>query len=339
MSATSARWWIPTVLVAGSLLFARSFSRLADVDPGFRPEPILRVSLDLRALGAPPEQLLTSFAQVADRLRAVPGVAAVGYSDIVPMTGSGWNQRVRVDGELKAGTVFVNRVSPGYFDAMQTPIVAGRDFRAHDTASAPLVALVNEQFAAGYLRPEPPVGQRFRFQVGPQEADLEFEIVGVVPNTKYYELREDFLPIVYLAAGQDDRPLPYQQLLLRASGTASSLRAPVTRAVAEIHPSILVTFTEYGAEVRNSLLRERLMAALSGGFAVLAIVLAAVGLYGLMAYAVARRRQEIGIRAALGATRGRLARMIVTETAILAADGVGVGVALAVAAGRTAHTL
>jgi predicted permease len=330
---------VSLVLVAGSLLFARSFTRVADVHPGFDPDPVLRVDLDLRPAGVPEAQLGGYHAQVLDRLRAMPGVVAASYAEIIPLTGSGWNQRAVIDGVPQDGTVFVNRVSADYFETMQTPIVAGRSVRATDTASTPAVAVVNDLFVEKYLGGGQALGRRFRFAVGPNDRDVEFHVVGRVPNTKYYTLREAFLPIVYLAAGQETDPQPFQQVLLRSDGDPSALRTAVARALAEMHPAIRLTLTEYGDEVRQSLLRDRLMATLSGGFAVLALVLAAVGLYGLMAYTMARRRGEIGIRAALGATRGRLAAMIARETGWLVAIGVAAGAGLTVVATRATAAL
>ena len=144
---------------------------------------------------------------------------------------------------------------------------------------------------------------------------------------------------MYFADTQEPDPAPFLGVALKAERDPRALRASIVQALAEVHPAITVTLTEMTEQVQNSLLRERLMAALSGGFAGLAVVLAAVGLYGLMSYGVARRRNEIGVRVALGATRGRIVRMIVRETVVLVAIGVVVGIALAIWSARAAEAL
>jgi predicted permease len=178
---------VSLVLVAGSLLFARSFSRLAHVDAGFDPDPVLRVDLDLRPAGVQSDQLLTYYARVIERLRAVPGVVSASYADIIPMTGSGWNQRVVVDGERKDGTVYVNRVSPAYFETMQTPIVAGRDVSERDTVPTPAVAIVNDLFAEKYFGGGQVLGRRFQFAAGPNDTPVTYEVVG--PRAQHQVLR------------------------------------------------------------------------------------------------------------------------------------------------------
>ena len=163
-------------------------------------------------------------------------------------------------------------------------------------------------------------------------------IVGVVRNIKYADMRDPFEPIIFLASTQDPEPGP-MTMVLRGRKDAASLVAPVTREIAGIDPRILIDFRMLDAQIRDSLVRERLMAALSVFFAALAVLLAAIGLYGTMSYMVARRKTEIGIRLALGAGRGRIAGLIVRETAWLVAIGAAVGLALAVAAGRAAASL
>lgn len=165
------------------------------------------------------------------------------------------------------------------------------------------------------------------------------QIVGLVRNTKYYELREDFLPIGYFPVSQDDDPGPGATFALRIVGPAGPLLKAIKAAVAAINPAIGIEFRPLSAQLQESLLRERLMATLSGGFGLLAGLLSTLGLYGVIAYMVARRRNEIGLRIALGADRGRVIRLVLREAMLLLGVGIAAGVLIALAAGRAAATL
>jgi predicted permease len=330
---------VSLVLVVGALLLVGTLRNLASGDFGFNDRDVLVVDLDLRPAGVAPAALPPFQADAVARLSALPGVRKAASVVIVPVSGSGWNETIVIDGKVQEGHPDANRVSPGFFAALDVPFVEGRNFDDRDRAGSTPVTVVNAAFAAKYFPSASPIGRSFKLVVGPGQPDLAYEIVGVVKNTKYRDLREDLGPIAYFPAAQEPDPSPFLTVLLRADGDPDRLRAPVTRAVAQIHPAIALSLESLGTQVRNSLLRERLMATLSAGFAVLAVVLAAAGLYGLMAYGVARRRNEIGIRVALGATRAGIVAMIVREVAVLVAIGLAGGVVAAVFAGRTAATL
>jgi hypothetical protein len=260
--------------------------------------------------------------------------------DITPISGSGWNEMVVVDGR-KVDNVYpdANRVSPEWFATMGVPFVAGRNFEDRDRSGAAPVVIVNEAFRDRFLGSGNPIGRQFKIVVGPGQPDPSYEIIGVVRNTKYRALREASPPQMFFARAQDSEPTPFPTVALKTSGETAQLRRGVMAAVARTHPGIVITFTDLAEQISNSLLREKLMAALSAGFAVLAVTLAAVGLYGLMAYGVARRRAEIGIRVALGATRGRIASMVFGETAWLVGAGVLIGLTGAIYAARAAKAL
>jgi predicted permease len=330
---------LSVVLVATALLFARSLGNLASAERGFDTDGVLRVQFDLRAVGADAGQLLPLQRRVLDAMRALPGVAIAASADIVPLSGSSWNGSVMLDGVRQKTFVNLNRISASYFAALQIPLQAGRDFDDDDRLEAPRVAIVNQTFVDTYLAGGQAVGRRFKLDVGPTSANPDYEIVGVAADSKYRELRETFTPLAYFPAAQEDEPIPYQQLLVRAPGAEDALRAAVTRAAGEVHPGILLTFENLESQVRETLARERLMAALSGGFGVLALLLASVGLYGLMSYSVLRRQSEIGIRIALGATRRRIVAMIARETTVLVVAGLVIGLGLAVAAARWTTSL
>ena len=330
---------VSLALVVGSLLFIGTLRNLGTSDLGFSDQNVLVAELDLRPAGVAPEALPPFQQKLLERLRTVPGIDQATSAVIVPMSGSGWNETVIIDGEKKDGHPDANRVSGSYFKTLSVPFVSGRTFDARDKVGAAPVAIVNEAFVAKYFPGPSPLGRTFRLEVGPRQPDPAYEVIGVVKNTKYRDLREPLGPITYFADTQDPDPSPFLGVALKADRDPRALRASIVRAVAEVHPAITVTLTEMTEQVQNSLLRERLMAALSGGFAGLAVVLAAVGLYGLMSYGVARRRNEIGVRVALGATRGRIVGMIVRETVVLVAIGVVVGIALAIWSARAAEAL
>lgn len=183
-----------------------------------------------------------------------------------------------------------------------------------------------------------PIGQSFQIEEGPGAPRPFYQIVGVVRDTKYRDLREPFTPLAHVAATQDAAPGPFLQLVIRAETTPAAVTAAVTRAVTEVNPAIAIQYQTVKTQVEQSLLRERLMATLSGFFGVLAVLIATIGLYGVMSYMVARRRIEIGVRMALGADRARVIRMIVREAGILLAIGLAIGALLSIYAARTAAT-
>jgi predicted permease len=331
---------VSLVLVVGALLFGRTLANLDGIDPGFRQQGVLVAAFDLRSAGVPGDQQIQFQRQMVERLAALPGVAGAASAAIVPVSGSGWNEILIVDGQKQAPPYpNVNRVSADFFRTMRVPFVAGRGFEARDTLNAPRVAVVNHSFAKMFLGGPSPIGRTFRLGVGPGDPDRVYEVIGVVADTHYTDLRETKGPIIYFPDAQDPQPAPFLAVMIATDGDADALRATIVAAAAAAHPGILVSFQTLERQIRDLLVRERLMAQLSGGFAALAVILAAVGLYGLMSYTVARRRGEIGIRLALGATRGRMMKMIVRETAWLVAIGAAAGVALSIYAARWTATL
>ncbi len=326
-------------LVVTSLRLVDTLRNLSTGDTGLDDRQVLVVNLDLRPAGIAPAAQVGYQRQVLDRLAAVPGVVSAASTAIVPLSGSSWNDAVIVDGKKQPGYPHANRVSPEYFAALHVAILEGRTFDPRDRAGSLPVSIISHAMAAKYFAGRSAIGRTFHLQVGPGRPDDAYEIVGVVGDTKYDDLREPAGPIMYFPAAQETTPAPFLSALLRTSGDPDAVRASVTRAVAQIDPAIALTLSTMRTDVENLLLRERLMAALAAGFAILAVVLAAAGLYGLMSYSVARRRTEIGVRVALGATSAGIVAMIVRELAVLVVIGVGAGLALAVYAGRAASAL
>jgi ABC-type antimicrobial peptide transport system permease subunit len=222
---------------------------------------------------------------------------------------------------------------------MSTPMLAGRDFDERDTPGSPRVAIVNEVFSKKFLGSGNPVGRVFLVAGNAGQPDDRYQVIGLARNTKYNQLREDLEPIVYLSHTQDDDPGAGATFVVRASAISGDVLRAIKGGVAEVLPSSNILFTVVSKQVENSLLRDRLMATLAGAFGLLAGVLAIVGLYGVISYMIARRRNEIGIRIALGADRGSVLRLVLREAAILLAFGLPLGAALALWAGRAASTL
>jgi predicted permease len=333
-----AQMALSLVLVVGALLFVGTLRNLLTVDPGFRPDDLLVASMDLRRAGVPEGQRVAAKKDIVDALARLPGVTAAAHVDVLPISGSGWNQTILVGGVAQKDFPQLNRVSPGYFKTMGTPFVAGRDFEETDTGSSVTVAIVNETFARTYLGGGDPLRQAFQIQEPPGAPRPQYQVVGVVKDTKYYNLREPFKPIAYLAAAQETQPDEYLQVVMRTAAPSATAPA-VTRTVAGVHPLVALTFDTMSSQLRRTVQSEALMATLTGSFGVLAGVIAAIGLYGVMSYLVARRRNEIGIRMALGADRAAVVKMVLRESGMLLAAGIVVGAVLAVGAARTASAL
>jgi putative ABC transport system permease protein len=327
------------VLVVGAVLFGRSLRNLMTLDPGFRQENLLVVNMDLRRANIPVDQRRLSFQRIVERLEGLPGVASASQMNILPVSGSGWNNRIVLGGATQQTHVNFNSVSRDYFRTMGTPLVAGRDFSRDDTVSSPKVAIVNELFARTFFGGQNPIGRSFQVEAGPGEPPQSYEIVGLVKDSKYSDLRAASPEQAFLAESQNAEPAPFLQAVVRTTIPTSAVSAAATAALGEMHPAILLQFSTLEQTIRNSLASERLMATLSGFFGGLAMLIATIGLYGVMSYTVARRRTEIGIRMALGADRAAVVRMIVGEAAKLVAAGLIVGAGLAIAGGQFAATL
>jgi len=330
------------VLVVGSLLFVRTLRNLLSVNPGFRQENVLITDIDLSQLKIPADHRQVFKADLLERIRAVPGVdsAADVTSGIVPIGGNGWNQDLFVDGspQHKVESNF-SRVSPGYFQMMRTPFLAGRDFNAGDTATSPKVAIVNEAFAKKFMNGANPVGHTFVIDEYIGRPRPPYLIVGLVGNTKYYDLRDEFGSIVFTANAQDDRPDNFPTFLIRSGIAMPALLNSLREAFAQTNPAIILHFHIMSTDIKSSLLRERLMATLSGFFGFLAALLATVGLYGVISYTVARRTNEIGVRMALGAQRKNIIAMIMREAGLLVLAGLVVGAILAISVAKIVASL
>jgi predicted permease len=309
------------------------------VDPGFRSEGLVTVELDLRRPHYSKERLPVIYRELLERFSARPGVVSAVQVAIVPVSGSGWNERARGDGSQTRQESHFNRVGPGFFRTLGTPIVAGRDFDQRDAPGAAKVAIVNEAFVRRFFGNANPVGRSFIVDGQAGKPDPVYQVVGVARNTKYYELREDFIPTAFLPMSQEDDPGAGATYMLRISAPLGDIFSGAKAAVAEVHPEIGIQFQVMTTQIKDSLTRDRLMATLSGAFGLLAGLLATLGLYGVISYMVARRRNEIGVRMALGADRRRVVRLVLREAGLLLVVGLIIGAGLALWAGKAASAL
>jgi predicted permease len=327
------------VLVVGAGLFGRSLTNLLTLDPGFRSRDLLVVNMDVRRAGVPMEQRAVLYERIVERLNGLPGVASASQVAILPVGGSVWNNHIVVGGARQQSLVHFNSVGRNYFRTMGTRMVGGRDFSPDDRPTSPRVAIVNELFARTFFNGQSPIGRTFEVEGAPGEPPTSYEIVGVVKDSKYRDLRSEIPPQAFLPASQDAEPDPSLQAVIQTALPAATVSAEVRAALREIHPAILLRFFTFEQTIRSSLTRERLMATLSGFFGGLALLIATIGLYGVMSYTAERRRMEIGIRLALGADRSAVVRMIVGDAAKLLAVSLPLGVVLSVAAANSAGAL
>ncbi|HEX2204967.1 MAG TPA: ABC transporter permease [Longimicrobium sp.] len=327
------------VLVVSAGLLLGTFRRLATLDPGFEPGGVLLASVDMGNAGIPEEAVPRVKREILERVRAAPGVESASASVFTPLSGGGWNGMVEVDGYTPASPldaeVFFNGVSDGFFATLGAALLAGRDFDEGDGAESPPVAIVNESFMKKFFHGANPVGRRVTIKGLFAGDDEVLQVVGVVRDTKYRSMREEPEPLVFRPLGQLGGPdRPSLELELRGRGAASALVRTVTGAVGEVNGSFSIRYRTLESQMDASLARERMLATLSGLFGGLALLLAAVGLYGTMAYSVARRRNEIGIRIALGAARARVMRLVLGEAGRLLVAGLLLGGAGALVATR-----
>jgi putative ABC transport system permease protein len=331
------------VLLVGAGLMMRSFMSLQHVDAGLNPNGVLTMNVALPgAKYRPPEKRLAFFQQLLERVRAVPGVESAGAVSDLPLSGDSWGRSLTVEGRpvVSVGEApMINHcvISPNYFGAMGIPILSGRDFSETDTKESPKVTIIDERLAREYWPDADPLGKRIRF--GPPEGNEPWHtIVGVVREVRHARLDASTRMSVYLTFPQ--MTIGGMSLAIRTAGRPENLIAAVRNQVRELDPDLPVTRIMLMTEViSRSVWQPRLYTALFGVFAVVALILATVGIYGVMSYSVTQRSREIGLRMALGAQRQDVLRLVVGQGIVLAAIGVGVGLVTAIAMTRLMSSL
>jgi putative ABC transport system permease protein len=328
-------------LVIGALLFVRTFRNLLTQDPGFDPNHVLVVAADFGNLKVPVQERMAFRQRLTEAVAAIPGVQSVGRAMAGPVNGGNWNEEINIP---VAGTVkqwsWFDSISPGYLATIRNSLIAGRDFNDKDGPGAPQVAIISRTFATKLFHEPLPIGKTFATVQYGDKPDKVYQVVGVAEDLKYESLQKGFDPIAYLP---DMQAPPESQtaisLLIRSQAPNDVLTPQIRTALLEVNPDLGLQFSRLKDDIAEDLVAERLMAMLAGFFGALAIVLAVVGLYGMIAYMVARRTNEIGIRMALGARRGSILLLIMKEVAAICGAGIVAGLGLSAAAGPAARSL
>ena len=324
------------VLVAVAGLFVRTFDNLRRLNPGFAVAEALAVGLGSEAADAAIAERL------ADQVRALPGVRAAGVATYTPLDGSGWTEPIVPAGQPipEDDTVRVVAAGPGYFDALGIRIMTGRGMTRDDRIGAPLVAVLNDAASAKFFPGANPIGQQLAGKIsGAVEA---FDIVGTVSSVVDDALREPPHPTVYIAYAQRAGKTPFAlppSLVVRVAGAVEPVRKAMQTVLQEAQPRRIVEVRTLRAQALGTIVRDEVMATLAGTFGLIALTLAALGLYGLLSYRVARRAREIGIRLALGAGGGGVVRLVVRDGARLVIGGVLLGLPAAWVASRAVETM
>jgi predicted permease len=335
------------LLVAAGLLL-RSFVKLATLDLGFDRNNVLLVATHLKPAKLPPDRWIATYDEIESRLKALPGVLSVGYSNVTPISGtlmqfgvlqSDWfklsNPSLTSSTSRKANPddpVCVNFISPGYIPTLRMRLLAGRNFTSADLETSSGVAIINQTFSHRFFPHLNPIGKILRMNNPGEKA---YEVVGSIEDSKYQSLREGAQAILFLPANQ----LPAlfgesEQLELRTAIPPSALVAPVRAAVAGVSSAIALEFQTLAEQVNRSLFQERMLALLSGFFGALALLLATIGLYGTLSYLVTQRQTEFGIRMALGATRNSILGLVMGDLVAVLAGGLAAGILISLAATR-----
>jgi putative ABC transport system permease protein len=328
------------VLVVAALLFVQTFRNLVTLNPGFRQDGVLVADFDFSALHILPQNRTDYKRELLSTVRNTPGVVSAAEAAIVPLNGDGWNEFIDIPEQgVSRKLVYFNAVSSGYFQTLQIPFLAGRDFDDGDIASSPPVAIVNEHFAHTYLGSTDPIGKTFRVRQDGGKPDRIFHVVGLAGDTRYRDIHDEPTPIVFVSPYQRPIADTDSTFLVRSNEAPASLILSLKDTAAKNSPEMVLNFSILRMSVLEKLTRERLMATLSGVYGALATVLAMVGIYGIISFMVIRRSGEMGLRIALGAQRTRVVGIVLREAAALVAGGLVVGTAVAIACARTVRTL
>jgi predicted permease len=337
---------LSTLLVAGALLFVGTLFQLSHVNPGFRTDHLVVFAIQQPESRYPPPKDLQLHRQVEERLRALPGVQSVTLSEVAYISDSMENSNFLPEGETpnpeKDQSAWNNAVGSGFFHTMGIPILAGREFNESDTAGAPKVGILSESLARKAFPGQNPIGRRFlaHFNSGERTPGDLIEVVGICGDTRYWSLKQDPVGMFYQ---------PYQQTPnldfgatyeVRTSLSPSAIAPSLRKAVQSIDPDLpLQDIRTQQEQIDASMQQERIIAALTASFGVLALVLASVGVYGVMAYSVAQRTSEIGIRMALGARPREVLTMILREATWIALVGITCGIGATVLSTRLVTSL
>ncbi|HKW68726.1 MAG TPA: ABC transporter permease [Terriglobales bacterium] len=332
---------LTAVLLTAAGLFTRSLLNLRNINLGVRPDHVVEFTIAPQLNRYSPQRALAFVERLRQAIAATPGVSSVSAATIPILANDEWGSDVTIQGytarEGEDMHVWRNEVGPNYFATLDTPLLAGREIRDSDTAGNPLVAVVNATFARRYLEGRNPLGVHFRLGSGADKPEIQ--IVGVVKDSKHSDPRDTIHPFVYAPYAQDPT-FGRATFYVRTSSEPAAMAATLRKIVQSFDSNLPVyDMKTLNQQVDETVFADRLLTSLSLCLGLLAAVLAAIGLYGVMAYVVARRTREIGIRMALGATRESIAGLILREVARMAAIGLAIGLAAALAADRLVASL
>jgi len=329
----SAQIAITLVLLFGGLLFLRTFRNLATQDIGVHERGVIVANVFFLETAMPAEKRIAAYRTLDGRLRAIPGVVSIAEVYTTPLGGSFSDTDIEIDHKF-VGNANVNRVSAGYFTTLGTPIVEGRDFDARDVPEAGRVAIVTRSFADAYFK-GPAIGRHFTIPNDIQrDGGTDYEVVGMIADQKYLDIRETHPKVMFKASSQDTAPGTTRRYVIRSTLDPQETVASISAAVDAFDPTAAIRYALLDTQVGEAMLQERMMARLSTIFGGVALLLAIVGLYGVVSYGVASRRAEIGVRVALGASRARILSMILGDVGRIMIAGVAVGCLLALGAAR-----
>jgi predicted permease len=333
---------LTTILLVGAGLFARSLNNLKAIDMGLRADHVVAFSIAPDLNGYTPQRTIAFFDDLRQGIAALPGVRSVSAAEIPILTDSNSSSNITPEGyqaqENENMDVATNRIGPDYFATMGVPLMRGREFATSDSANSQKVAIINETMARRFFANRDPIGSHFAFGAG-NNVRPDIEIVGIVKDSKHGAVRDQARPFAYLPYSQESalgNITFYVRTDLDVNSIAASLRSEVQRRDNNLPIYNLKSLEQ---QANESMFADRFMTFLSVCFGLLAAALAAIGLYGVMAYTVTRRVREIGIRMALGASQGNVAWLILREVGLLALVGLIVGAPLAFVLGRAAESL
>jgi putative ABC transport system permease protein len=323
-------------LIAGAGLFVRTFTTLVTTPLGFDPDNLLIVSVDARQSDPGGAAQVAFFERVAAAAASATGVSRASLSFMAPMSGRGWNNRAEVPGgpvlSGKEQVTWLNAVAPGWFETLGMRVLTGRDFTSSDVANGERVAIVNETFARRFVGPRNPIGQRIK--IGGAGPTQEMVIVGLVNDAVYRTARSGVVSTMYLPMTQGGPFGAGFSIIAKLGVERHEAERSIAAAVNQVDPKLALSFRDYSDLIRATVAQERLVATLAAFFGGLAMLLAALGLYGVTAYSVSRRRAELAVRIALGASTGGVVRLVLGRLTVLLLSGLAIGSALILWAGR-----
>jgi predicted permease len=340
-SLATAQIALSMALLVSAGLFTRSLFNVSRVDLGLKADNVIMFQISPVLNGYKPEQTRQLFERVEDEIGALPGVAGVTSSTVPLLSGSNWGNNVSVEG-FKAGpdtdtNSRFNEVGPGYFATLGIPLLAGRDFTRGDALTAPKVAIVNEAFAKKFNLGRDAVGKRMGNDGG--NSPLTMDIVGLVKNAKYSDVKRENPPLFFKPFRQDET-IGQINFYVRTGGDPERFMANIPKVLARLDANLPVeNLRTVPQQVRENVFLDRFISVLSASFACLATLLAAIGLYGVLAYTVSQRTREIGLRMALGAAPSRVRAMVLRQVGVMVLVGGVLGLASAIGLGRLAQSL